>query len=101
MLIGFMAAENELSLAFIVAVFLANFPEAMSASGNHDNPGAARRSAWSAWSAWFCMQRSSLRSPPNPLLRTCTNVVTFSSQYYVHHHLTTAPTLANRSADAT
>jgi len=32
MLIGFMQSEGELSVAFIVAVFLANFPEAMSAS---------------------------------------------------------------------
>jgi len=32
MLIGFMQSEGELSIAFIVAVFLANFPEAMSAS---------------------------------------------------------------------
>lgn len=32
MLIGFMQAEGELSVAFIVAVFIANFPEAMSAA---------------------------------------------------------------------
>ena len=32
MMIGFMAAENELSIAFIIAVFLANFPEALSSS---------------------------------------------------------------------
>jgi ZIP family zinc transporter len=32
MLIGFMQSEGELSVAFIVAVFVANFPEAMSAS---------------------------------------------------------------------
>jgi zinc transporter ZupT len=32
MLIGFMQSEGELSVAFIVAVFLANFPEAMSSA---------------------------------------------------------------------
>lgn len=32
MMVGFMAAEDELSIAFIIAVFLANFPEALSSS---------------------------------------------------------------------
>jgi hypothetical protein len=32
MLIGFMQSEGDMSFAFIVAVFLANFPEAMSAA---------------------------------------------------------------------
>lgn len=53
MLIGFMASAGELSLAFIVAVFLANFPEAMSASALMKRNGDATSKIIFMWSILF------------------------------------------------
>lgn len=53
MLIGFMQSEGELSIAFIVAVFLANFPEAMSASAIMFRGGDSMCKIMCMWSALF------------------------------------------------
>lgn len=53
MMIGFMVAEGELSLAFIVAVFLANFPEAMSASALMKRNGDSTKKIICMWFVLF------------------------------------------------
>jgi len=53
MLIGFMQSEGTLSIAFIVAVFLANFPEAMSSSALMFRSGDPVWKILSMWSALF------------------------------------------------
>jgi len=53
MLIGFMQSEGTLSVAFIVAVFLANFPEAMSSSALMFRSGDPVWKILSMWSALF------------------------------------------------
>ena len=58
MLIGFMQSEGQLSIAFVVAVFLANFPEAMSSSGVMKRCGLRSRTIvlmWTAIVAWTAL----------------------------------------------
>lgn len=51
-LIGFMAAHNNLSIDFIASVFLANFPEAFSTSSMMKE---LKRPNWKIMTAWTCL----------------------------------------------
>jgi len=53
MLIGFMQSEGKLSIAFIIAVFLANFPEAMSSASIMFRNGDSAAKIMCMWSALF------------------------------------------------
>lgn len=53
MLIGFMQSEGQLSIAFVVAVFLANFPEAMSSSALMYRQGDSLVKILCMWSSLF------------------------------------------------
>lgn len=53
MMIGFMTLEGELSIAFILAVFLANFPEALSSSALMARQGDSACKIICMWSSLF------------------------------------------------
>ena len=112
MLIGFMASAGELSLAFIVAVFLANFPEAMSASGTQSCVRVGGRRWVGGRCRWafklrcqhkICFNISPSRIPPTPNSSNEAHAIhpTTYTPSHTPYHILALAALMKRNGDAT